>query len=101
MSKTNRKSFLQGSKKNHRHSSLTPNFDCDISYLDEITNNEESSTIKVKIIHIWKTKTTLKNGSSKGENINMLLMDEKVMLNYLKVKSCLHASYTFHKLFFF
>ncbi|PWA58313.1 replication protein A 70 kDa DNA-binding subunit D [Artemisia annua] len=43
----------------------------------EITNNEECSTIKVKIIHIWKTTSTLWVSSSKGENINMLLMDEK------------------------
>ncbi|PWA43147.1 replication protein A 70 kDa DNA-binding subunit D [Artemisia annua] len=44
---------------------------------DEITDSEECSVIKVKIIHLWKTPTKIMNGSSKGENINMLLMDEK------------------------
>ncbi|PWA79759.1 protein RKD1 [Artemisia annua] len=77
MSNSNPKTFLQGRRKKQKHSSLTPAFNCDISYLYEITSNEEGSTIKVKIIHIWKTTTTLMDSSSKGENINMLLMDEK------------------------
>ncbi|PWA96919.1 replication protein A 70 kDa DNA-binding subunit C [Artemisia annua] len=76
MSSSNPKTYLQGRRKKQKHSSLTPMFNCDISYLDEITDNEQCSTIKVKIIHIWKT-TTLRDGSSKGQNINMLLMDEK------------------------
>ncbi|PWA49337.1 replication protein A 70 kDa DNA-binding subunit B [Artemisia annua] len=59
MSNSNPKTFLQGRRKKQKHSSLTPMFNCDISYLDEITNNEECSTIKVKIIHIWKTTSTL------------------------------------------
>ena len=95
MSNPNPKTFLQGRRKKQKHSSLTPMFDRDISYLDEITNNEHCSTIKVKIIHIWKTKTTLRDGSSNGENIIMLLMDEKVMFNYLIFKFCLYASYSF------
>ncbi|PWA74382.1 replication protein A 70 kDa DNA-binding subunit C [Artemisia annua] len=77
MSSSNPKTYLQGRRKKQKHSSLTPMFNCDISYLDEITDNEQCSTIKVKIIHIWKTTTTLRDGSSKGQNINMLLMDEK------------------------
>lgn len=85
MSTTNRNSSLRNNPKKRKHSSLTPTFDCDISYIDEITDSEECSVIKVKIIHLWKTPTKIMNGSSKGENINMLLMDEKVMLNFLKV----------------
>ncbi|PWA80014.1 replication protein A 70 kDa DNA-binding subunit D [Artemisia annua] len=46
-------------------------------YSYEITDSEECSVIKVKIIHLWKTPTKNMNGSSKGENINMLLIDEK------------------------
>ena len=78
------------------HTPLTPTYTCNISYLDEITNNNECSTIKLKIIHIWKTTTTLRNGSSKGENINMLLMDEKVMSNCLRFKFYLYALYNFY-----
>ncbi|PWA33983.1 replication protein A 70 kDa DNA-binding subunit D [Artemisia annua] len=59
MSNSNTKIFLQGRRKKQKHSSLTPMFNFDISYLDEITNNEECSTIKVKIIHLWKTTSTL------------------------------------------
>ncbi|PWA56462.1 replication protein A 70 kDa DNA-binding subunit B [Artemisia annua] len=44
---------------------------------NEITDSEECSVIKVKIIHLWKTPTKIMNDSSKGETINMLLMDEK------------------------
>ena len=95
MSNSNPKTFLQGRRKKQKHSSLTPMFNCDISYLDEITNNVECSTIKVKIIHILKTTSTLWVSSSKGENINMLLMDEKVMFNYLIFKFCLYALYSF------
>lgn len=95
MSSSNPKTYLQGRHKKQKHSSLTPMFNCDISYLDEITKNEQCSTIKVKIIHIWKTTTTLRDGSSMGQNITMLLMDEKVMFNYLIFKFCLYALYSF------
>ncbi|PWA94260.1 replication protein A 70 kDa DNA-binding subunit D [Artemisia annua] len=77
MSNSIPKTFLQGRHKKQKHSLLMPIFNCDISYLDEITSNEECSTIKVKIIHIWKSTTTLMDSSSNDENINMLLMDEK------------------------
>ncbi|PWA35985.1 replication protein A 70 kDa DNA-binding subunit B [Artemisia annua] len=84
MSTTNRNSSLRNNPKKRKHSSLTPTFDCDISYIDEITDSEECSVIKVKIIHLWKTPTKIMNGSSKGENINMLLMDE----NGHKIHAC-------------